>query len=115
MASLDEGENDCYEQNSCYEPTPSKRKRFSSPKSKVEMKKIGQGFVPKNTQKSTDWAVKVYREWVRERNKRTNSDGEVPSDLLEHPVDSTLNYWLAQFVFEVRREDREPYPPHYYF
>ena len=84
-------------------------KRFVSPTSEVDMKKICQGFVPKNTQKATDWAVRVFTEWRAQRNKASSE--QCPSDLLEWPVDTALNYWLARFVVEAHRENGSPYPP----
>lgn len=87
-------------------------KRFVAPTSSVEMEKICKGFVPKNTQKATNWAVRVFEEWRVERNKATSDDGKkCPSNLLECPLQTLLNYWLSRFVVEVRREDGQQYPP----
>ena len=33
------------------------------------------------------------------------------SNLLQCPVQVSLNYWLSRFVVEARREDGQPYPP----
>ena len=86
--------------------------RFVSPTSSVEIDKICKGFVPKNTEKATNWAVRVFEQWRVERNRATSDDGEMcPSNLLQCPVQVSLNYWLLRFVVEARREDGQPYPP----
>ena len=87
-------------------------KRFVSPTSSVEMDKICKGFVPKNTEKATNWAVRVFEQWRVERNRATSDDSEMcPSNLLQCPVQVSLNYWLSRFVVEAHREDGQPYPP----
>ena len=87
-------------------------KRFVSSTSSVEMDKICKGFVPKNTEKATNWAVRVFEQWRVERNRATSDDGEMcPSNLLQYPVQVSLNYWLLRFVVDARREDGQPYPP----
>ena len=48
-------------------------KWFVSPTSSVEMDKICKGFVPKNTEKATNWAVRVFEQWRVERNRATRS------------------------------------------
>ena len=45
-------------------------KRFVSPTSSVEMDKICKGFVPKNTEKARNWAVRVFEQWRVERTER---------------------------------------------
>ena len=45
--------------------------------------KIAEGYVPKNTSKSTVWANKNFDEWRDERNK-VFSDEQCPVDLLEN-------------------------------
>ena len=42
--------------------TPSKG-RFKAPTSNEEMAVISKGYVPRNTQKNTDWAMRVFTEW----------------------------------------------------
>ncbi len=86
-------------------------KRFVSPKSSADMERICQGVVPKNTQKSTSWAVRVFEEWRAQRNKATSDSGEQCPASLQRPIGALLNYWLSRFVTEARREDGQPYPP----
>ena len=88
---------------------PAKKCRFSSPHSPTSMEKICEGYVPKNTSKSTSWAQRVFRAWREQRNER--KDDKCPETLLEEPQVELLNFWLSRFVMEARGEDGKPYPP----
>ena len=69
------------------------------------MTKFFEGFTPQNTTKNSDWALRVFQEWQKQR------DGDqCPSDLLERPSAEKLNYWLSRFVVECRRVDGQTYP-----
>ena len=70
-------------------------KRFVVPASKEEMTEICKGFVPKNMKKATNWAVKVFKQWRVQRNEVADDAKLCPSNLLECPKASELNYWLA--------------------
>ena len=48
----------------------------------------------------------MFKEWQTIR----TGDKKCPDEILEHPDASTLNFWLARFVAEVRRADGNPYP-----
>lgn len=45
--------------------------------SSVKMEKICKSFVPKNMQKATKWAVRMFEKWRAERNKVLSDDGEL--------------------------------------
>ena len=62
---------------------PAKKCRFSSPHSPTSMEKICEGYVPKNTSKSTSWALRVFRAWREQRNE--HEDDKCPETLLEEP------------------------------
>ena len=67
------------------------------------MAKVCEGFTPQNTTENTDWALRVFQEWQKQR------DGDqYPSDLLERPSAERLNYWLSHFVIECQRVDGQP-------
>ena len=83
--------------------------RFKVSSDQVEIDRIKKGYVPMNTQKSTNWAVKVFNEWRGSRSSL--DDGECPSDLLEVGDADKLNFWLPRFINEVRRTDGNAYPP----
>ena len=98
------------------EPPRKKRKgdsthRFMMPVSPTKMNEICDGYVPRNTKKVTEWALRLFREWRDNRNLVTYTQDQCPSTLLEEPRSDLLNYWLSRFVVEIRREDRQAYPP----
>ena len=53
--------------------------RFSTPRSDEEMTKIYKGKRSANTQKSTAWEVKAFREWISER----DSEDQAPENFLD--------------------------------
>ena len=67
---------------------------------------------PKNTVVNTKWAVSVFREWRKWRNFKSASmvDKEWPIPALHDGTFQKLDYWLARFITEVRRQDNAPYP-----
>ena len=74
------------------------------------VEKSSKGIIPKGTEKATSWAVRTFRDWITQRNKR---DSEVfPSDLFDkpYPID-VINSCLQRFVSEARRVDGTSYPP----
>ena len=84
-----------------------KKSRFAEPLAEVEMNSVCKPFVPNNTRKQTDWAVKVFESWCSSR------DGEnCPKDLLTRPSTNVeeLNVWLCRFVVEARHADGNEYP-----
>ena len=85
-------------------------KRFVAA-SEAEMEQICKRFVPKNIRKATNLVVKVFEQCRMQRNEMTNADGKLcPSNLLECPELSELNYWLSRFAVEARQENRNAYP-----
>ena len=65
------------------------------------MERIRKGFVPENTKKCMNWAVKVFEHWRVQRNAKTNGNGKLyPSNVLDCPKACELNYWLSRFVAE---------------
>ena len=86
---------------------PNNRFKLSSRQEETDM--ITKGYLPMNTQRSTAWSMKVFQEWKYSRS--TDDDGECPSDLFEVGDPDNLNFWVPQFINEVRRADGDPYPP----
>ena len=60
-------------------------------------------LTPANTKKNTTLAYKVFSDWLTKRNN--NAEEQCPEDLLENRNAFKSNYWLTQFVAEVRRQD----------
>ena len=73
------------------------------------MKEICQGYIPRNSNKATNRALKVFQSWREQRGEQ--QDGICPVDLLETNNAELLNFWLSRFVVEARREDGKSYPP----
>ena len=74
-------------------------KRFNSFLTADEAERIAVGYIPKNAEKTTKWAVRNFNEWRKVRNRKFPND-PVPSDLLASTnADSTiLCKWLSHFV-----------------
>ena len=62
-------------------------------------------YVPKNTEKATLWALRMFNEWRGHRNK-SEKEPAVQCPKLE-PNAESLNYWL---VIECCRDDGKPQP-----
>ena len=87
-------------------PGIAKKRRFAAQK---QIADCCQPSVPKNTQRNTSWGVSVFKDWCSSRNKQ--SPLKCPEDLLSapHPT-GVIDYWLATFVLEARRQDGNFYP-----
>ena len=78
-----------------------KHAKIVSPISVVKMGKICRpmGFVSKNTEMTVNWMIWVFEQWRVERNKATSDDSEMcSSNLLQCPVQVSLNYWLLKLL-----------------
>ena len=71
------------------------------PKDQVEDTK--RPIVAKNTSKSTQWALRCFEAWLRQRNERC--EGKCPKDILLSENHHDL--WLCICVNELRKEDGE--------
>ena len=104
-------------------PPSSKKKRLSlslskkgkEPKERFPLLPIDQtecvkkAVVPKNTEKSTKWALRAFTLWLTQRNER--SEDKCPEDLLFSDNHEELCHWLCMCVNEIRKEDGGPYTP----
>ena len=61
---------------------PLKKKRRFEVVSEDKLDTLKKGFVPKNTSKQTDWAVRVFKDWIKESNPE-NDTTKCPADLLK--------------------------------
>ena len=86
-----------------------KSKRFASPLKEKDMKRLSEAPIPANTAKNTQWALRAFCEWRKERNKRCLK-ARCPDNLLKKPSAENLNLWLSLFVVEARRSDGARYP-----
>ena len=78
--------------------------------SKEHLATLAKPFVPKRTEDATQWAVKYFTTWMKQRNSQEDLD-QCPEDLLLNMVPKQLNHWLSAFIVETRKVTGEPYPP----
>ena len=92
-------------------PLASANNHFTSLKSDEEVEEARKLATPKNTEKNTAWAVKVWKDWALSRQK------SCPGQQSEWPVHlylatpELLNYWLSKFVLEARTKNGDYHPP----
>ena len=74
---------------------------------------LSKKFVPKNTAKSTRWALSTFLAWRDRRNEcfSEESEKQVPLDLLGSTDPVAVCKWFTLFVAEVRKKDGTEYPP----
>jgi len=89
--------------------TPSRE--YASPKGEKALKATIVNSIPKKTRKQTDWSVRVWTEWALFRNTKLLPGEEPFSTIFCDLTVSEMNFWLPRFVLEIRKKNREPYPP----
>ena len=83
--------------------------RFSFISSSSGVEAFKTKIVPKNTDKATQWTVKIYTEWSK---ARKDSGRSAPLDgLLLTNSSKEVFDWLCTFFSEVRKSNGEPYCP----
>ena len=89
---------------------PAKIKRFGAVPSSEELVALSRFEVPRNTARSTQWAVKVFSSWAEENNKE--NEVQCPTDLLERVTDpEKLGRWLSKFLVSARNRQGNNYTP----
>ena len=93
------------------QPNPSLQgcSRFTAPKSDEKVTAALAGAVPKNTQRTTNWALNIWKQWTSYWRQVCH-----PHDCPPHLylcTNSEYDQWLSKFVLEIRRADGMPYPP----
>uniref|UniRef100_A0A1X7T9L7 Uncharacterized protein n=1 Tax=Amphimedon queenslandica TaxID=400682 RepID=A0A1X7T9L7_AMPQE len=99
---------------------PSKKRRVSlslnkkrfQPSSSEEIDEMAKRKVPKNTEKTSKWAMKNLEDWFKDYNER-NPDKKCPDEFLTgHGCSKeVICKWLCLFVNETRNKSGERYPP----
>ena len=92
--------------------TTSTSNRFGSPVKELEIEKMKQSGIPDKTKQSTAWALKVWNSWANSRTKNEESENEnvLVLDFFDME-EASMAIWLPRFVLEVRKENKENYPP----
>ena len=71
---------------------------FSTPANRWD-KSFEKGFQPKNTEVSSNWAVKVFNEWLLNRNSQCPVSFQCPRDLLVKPYPpAVVDQWLWRHI-----------------
>lgn len=87
-----------------------KRGRFEET-SEEDLAELLKPQVPKNTETSTRWAMKNFRDWYEDYNARNPSKCCPEEVVLSSCSPELLNKWLCVFVSETRNQNGEKYPP----
>ena len=104
-------------------PPSSKKKRLSLSLSKKtkdgdgrfpllpleQIESAKKAVVPKNTEKSTKWALRAFTDWLTQRNEQ--SEDKCPEDLLLSDNQEEICHWLRICMNEIRKEDGGFYTP----
>ena len=75
--------------------------RFAEPVTEADILSNIHKAIPKSTRKTTDWAVKTWKDWAESRKIR---DSEDYPPLLDHINNEDLCRWMSRFVFEARNQ-----------
>ena len=70
-------------------------------------------MTPEATRKKVEWAIRLFREWHKwknDTNMLNENELSVYNDIDEMSK-GDLNFLLQKFVFEVRKKNKELYPP----
>ena len=93
-----------------------KRHRFATLTSSPELREAKKGFVCKNTEKSTTWALKNFKDWRVARNEEAISafpPKEIcPADILLSSDAKKIVTWLCLFLKETRQTNGKPFSIH---
>ncbi len=88
----------------------SKNKRRFEESTDEDLARLLKPQVPKNTDVSTRWAMKNFRDWYEDYNTR-NPSNRCPEELMLSSCSlALLNKWLCVFVSETRNQNGEKYP-----
>ena len=83
--------------------------RFALPISDKEMEDIKKSAKPSNTIRRNKWALNVFYKWKENRTPLEN-EKDLPQIDIIHWTQENLNYWIAKFIMECRKEDGSRYP-----
>ena len=68
------------------------------------------GYVPKNTDVNTSWAVRNFEDWKRAYNER-HPESPCPDEVLFTDNADILSHWLQKYALGTRKKNGEKYPP----
>ena len=95
--------------SSCPTPKKVQRQRFEHVTASPELASSSKGFVSRNTEANTQWAVRTFKSWMEWRSTEKPQD-PVPEEILSSEDAQVLNKIMALSVIEVRKLDGSKYP-----
>ena len=88
--------------------------RFRAPISSDECRRFEDSWVSDASRRKWNWVLNIFEEWRETRNeavlKVENSGEPVLNHRIAEMSDEDLDFFLARFVAEVRKEDGQEYP-----
>ena len=88
--------------------------RFRAPISSDECRRFEDSWVSDASRRKWNWVLNIFEEWRETRNeavlKVENSGEPVLNQRIAEMSDEDLDFFLARFVAEVRKEDGQEYP-----
>ena len=89
--------------------------RFGAPVTSVTVEESRKSGIPPKTRRQTSWACGVWAAWANNPKLLPSVDQNEESYELSEDITSmsvrSLQFWLPKFVLEVRRKDKQNYPP----
>ena len=85
--------------------------RFRAPISSDECRRFEDSWVSDASRRKWNWVLIIFEEWRETRNEavlKVDNSGEPV--LNQRMSDEDLDFFLARFVAEVRKEDGQEYP-----
>ena len=88
--------------------------RFRAPISSDECRRFEDSWVSDASRRKWNWVLNIFEEWRETRNeavlKAEHSGEPVLNQRIDEMSDEDLDFFLARFVAEVRKEDGQEYP-----
>ena len=92
----------------------SKSKRYVDFVSDDKVAELAKGKKSINTSRNTTWAVNVFTEWSKVRNRQF-PDNQIPEGFVDQHFNSDriedMCYWLSRFIAEARNSEGKRYSP----
>ena len=80
--------------------------------SNEEKQSLIQKAVPMNTQKRNKWAINIFQKWHEWKKKEWAEKGGITVlNDLDLMSSADLDYMLKDFIVNIRKENKEEYPP----
>ena len=85
-------------------------KRFRTPITASEDEKFDKSLVSDASSRKWAWVLKVFEERKKQRSEVVLKKDYSSESIIQEDIDEMLDFTLARFVAEVRKEDGQEYP-----